>query len=74
MRIEKDSIGEMKIAKNSYTGIHTERAKENFKNSRNSVNIELIYGIVIVKKAAVEANFKSGKISKEKKRDDNLCM
>ena len=67
MRIEKDSIGEMKIAKNSYTGIHTERAKENFKNSRNSVNIELIYGIVIVKKAAVEANFKSGKISKEKK-------
>ncbi len=27
MRIEKDSIGEMKIAKNSYTGIHTERAQ-----------------------------------------------
>ena len=66
MRIEKDSLGEREISNKNYYGIHTSRAMENFSLNYKKVNIELIKAYSIVKLAAVEANFKAGKIEEKK--------
>lgn len=55
-RIEKDSLGELRIPSNVYYGIHTARALENFNIDKSTVNINLIYAVVIVKKAAAMAH------------------
>ncbi len=63
-RIEKDSIGEYKVPSESYYGIHTARALDNFYlKDFKRVNPEIIKGIAIVKLAAARAN------SMEKKLD-----
>ncbi len=66
MRKEKDLLGFMEIDENSYIGIQTRRALDNFKINYKKVNIEIIRAYAIVKKAAATANFKTGKLSEEK--------
>lgn len=51
-RIETDSIGELTIGKQVLYGINTQRALYNFPISGRFVNKELIYTLVIIKKAA----------------------
>ncbi|XMB86091.1 aspartate ammonia-lyase [Mycoplasmatota bacterium WC44] len=58
-RIEKDLLGEKEINNNIYYGINTLRAIENF-GSRVKTNINLIYGIVEIKKAAAIINNEIG--------------
>ncbi|MBC7959739.1 MAG: aspartate ammonia-lyase, partial [Vallitaleaceae bacterium] len=60
MRIEQDQIGEVKVPKNAYYGIHTARALENFTVSNRCVDEGLICAVIEVKKAAAEANIKVG--------------
>jgi aspartate ammonia-lyase len=55
-RIEKDFIGELKIDADRYWGIHTQRAKNNFKIGSCKVHPSLIRSIAMVKKACCEAN------------------
>lgn len=55
-RIEKDSLGEMKIPASAYYGIHTARAKENFTVTGRTTNIELMHALAEVKKAAALAH------------------
>ena len=52
MRMEKDSIGKKEIPDDSYYGIQTLRAIENFPVSGRSERSELIRAYVLVKKAA----------------------
>lgn len=52
MRREKDMLGCMDLPKDSLIGIHTGRARENFPLNYKKTNIDLIYAIVMVKKAA----------------------
>lgn len=66
-RMERDSIGEFKVEKDKYYGIHTARAISNFSHKGKLNNIEIIKAMSIVKIAAAEANFKSGKLSNEKR-------
>lgn len=66
MRVEKDSIGEMEIEEGSYAGIHTLRARENFKSSNGNTSYEIIRGIAIVKRCAAIANNRAGKMNEEK--------
>ena len=54
-RIEKDSLGELKIPRDAYYGIHTARAMNNFNIDKSTVNINLINAVVTVKKAAAMA-------------------
>ncbi|BAC24541.1 aspA [Wigglesworthia glossinidia endosymbiont of Glossina brevipalpis] len=58
IRIEQDMIGIREISNEFYYGIHTLRAIENFKISKNTINDypELIKGMVMVKKASALAN------------------
>ncbi len=55
-RVERDSLGEFLIPKNSYYGIHAARARENFQLSGIIPHRELIWAMAIVKRASAEAN------------------
>lgn len=65
MRIEKDDIGEVKLEDDELYGIETARAVENFSLNYKNTNIDLIYAIVLVKKAAA-ATYKKLKVEPEK--------
>jgi aspartate ammonia-lyase len=58
MRIEKDSLGEVKLGKSLLYGINTKRAMENFPPSGEKCNPYLIKAYLQVKKAALFTNFK----------------
>ncbi|HEY8364184.1 MAG TPA: aspartate ammonia-lyase [Haloplasmataceae bacterium] len=64
-RIETDSLGEKLVPKDAYYGIQTQRAKENFKITKQKIHKEMIYGLAITKKAAAQANYEAGMLSKE---------
>ena len=52
-RIEKDTMGEVKVPADKYWGAQTERSRNNFKiGTAASMPIELIYGFAYLKKAA----------------------
>ena len=68
-RIEKDTLGEVKVPFNVYWGPQTERSRKNFKiGPESSMPIEIIYGFAILKKAAAYTNHELG-VLEIKKRD-----
>jgi len=66
-RIEKDSLGEVKVPADMLYGAQTARAVENFPIGAEKMPLEIIRAYGIVKKAAVLANYEQGLISAEKK-------
>ena len=67
-RIEKDTIGEVKVPKEVYWGAQTERSRTNFKiGAPASMPLEIVYGFAYLKKAAAYTNFDSGVLSSEKR-------
>lgn len=74
-RIEKDTMGEVKVPANRYWGAQTERSRNNFKiGPEGSMPIEIIHAFAYLKKAAAQANCDLGVLSPEK-RDmiANVC-
>jgi len=68
-RIEKDTMGEVKVPADKYWGAQTERSRNNFKiGPEASMPIEIIHAFGFLKKAAAEANFELGVLSQEKKQ------
>ncbi|MCQ2386851.1 MAG: class II fumarate hydratase [Clostridia bacterium] len=67
-RIEKDTMGEMKVPVDRYWGAQTQRSYENFQISTEKIPLEVIKAFGILKKAAVIANYNLGKIDEEKKK------
>jgi len=68
-RIEKDTMGEVKVPKDKYWGAQTERSRNNFKIGPSaSMPLDIIYGFAYLKKAAAYANCELG-VLKEEKRD-----
>ncbi len=65
-RIEKDSLGEMKVPSDCYWGAQTQRSIENFKIGSDRMPIKLIRALAIVKKCAALTNCKLGFLDKEK--------
>jgi aspartate ammonia-lyase len=65
VRIERDSLGELAVAKDALLGIHTERALRNFKFSKRRVPYALIAAIATVKHAASVANAELGFLDKD---------
>lgn len=74
-RIEKDTMGEVKVPADKYWGAQTERSRNNFKiGPEASMPIEIIHAFGYLKKAAAETNFELGVLSKEKKqRISTVC-
>ena len=61
-RIEKDSMGEMKVPMNAYWGAQTQRSFENFKIGTEKMPKEITYAFAILKKAVAQANCRLGKL------------
>jgi fumarate hydratase class II len=67
-RIEKDTMGEVKVPADKYWGAQTERSRNNFKiGPEASMPKEIIYAFGYLKKAAAMANNELGVLSAEKK-------
>lgn len=67
-RIEKDTMGEVKVPADKYWGAQTERSRNNFKiGPAASMPKEIIKGFAILKKAATFANCELGLLPSEKK-------
>ncbi|MCQ4935281.1 MULTISPECIES: class II fumarate hydratase [Anaerotignum] len=66
-RIERDSMGEVKVPVGVYWGAQTQRSFENFKISTEKIPMEIIYAFAILKKAVAKANNRLGKL------DDKRC-
>ncbi len=67
-RIEDDILGNVRVPADAYYGSETERAKENFQVSGLQLQKEFIYSYVILKKAAILANTRLGKLDARKSR------
>ena len=67
-RIEKDTMGEVKVPENAYYGAQTQRSIDNFKIAQdiNRMPKEIIRAFAYLKKAAAITNFEAGILSKEK--------
>ncbi len=65
-RIEKDTMGEMKVPADKYWAAQTERSHENFQIGGEIMPREITYAFAILKKAAAIANYNLGKLPKEK--------
>jgi fumarate hydratase class II len=67
-RIEKDTMGEVKVPADAYWGAQTERSIENFKIAQdiNRMPKEIIRAFAYLKKAAALTNLDAGILSKEK--------
>ncbi len=67
-RIEKDTIGEVKVPKDVYWGAQTERSRNNFKiGAPASMPLEIVYGFAYLKKAAAYTNCDLGILDVTKK-------
>jgi fumarate hydratase, class II len=66
-RIEKDTMGEVKVPSERYWGAQTERSRNNFKiGPEGSMPIEVIHAYAVVKKAAAQTNADLGMLDSEK--------
>jgi len=66
-RIEKDTIGEIKVPSDKYWGAQTERSKNNFKiGPAGSMPIEIVHAFAVLKKAAAITNSKLGVLDQNK--------
>jgi fumarate hydratase class II len=67
-RIEKDTMGEVKVPADALYGAQTQRSIENFKIAQdiNRMPKEIIRAFAYLKKAAALTNFEAGVLSKEK--------
>ncbi|HTL09670.1 MAG TPA: class II fumarate hydratase [Chitinophagaceae bacterium] len=67
-RIEKDTMGEVKVPADAMYGAQTQRSIDNFKIAQdiNKMPKEIIKAFAYLKKAAAITNFEAGVLSKEK--------
>ncbi|MBC7948310.1 MAG: class II fumarate hydratase [Chitinophagaceae bacterium] len=67
-RIEKDTMGEVKVPADAYYGAQTQRSIDNFKIAQdiNRMPIEIIRAFAILKKAAATTNAEAGVLAKNK--------
>ena len=67
-RIEKDTMGEVRVPAEKYWGAQTERSRNNFKiGPEGSMPIQIIHAFAYLKKAAAHANYELGVLPEGKK-------
>lgn len=67
-RIEKDTMGEVKVPADKYWGAQTERSRNNFKiGPEASMPHEVVYGFAYLKKAAAHTNCELGVLDSDKR-------
>lgn len=66
-RVERDTMGEVKVPYDKYWGAQTERSRNNFKIGKEKMPIELIHAFAYVKQAAAKVNYSLGDLSQVKR-------
>ena len=67
-RIEKDTMGNVKVPRDKYWGAQTQRSVDNFKiGLPSSMPIEIIYAYAYIKKAAAIVNYEFGILDEKRK-------
>ena len=64
-RIERDTLGEIKVPADKLWATQTQRSKENFPIGTEQMPLEIVKAFAILKKSAL-SNQKLGKLSEEK--------
>ena len=54
-RIERDTLGEVMVPASSHWGAQTQRSYENFKIGIETMPLEVVHGLTVLKKAAAIA-------------------
>jgi len=65
-RIEKDTMGTVRVPADKYWGAQTQRSIDNFKIGHDVMPIEIIQALAIIKKASAFTNYELGILSKDK--------
>jgi fumarate hydratase class II len=65
-RIERDTLGEVKVPADKYWGAQTQRSKQNFKIGSEKMPLVLIQAFAQLKKSAAIVNHELGKLSNSK--------
>ena len=63
-RIETDSMGPLEVPAEKYWGAQTQRSIIHFNIGNELIPIEVVHGLVLIKKAAAAVNTASGKLEK----------
>jgi len=68
-RIEKDTMGDVKVPADKYWGAQTERSRNNFKigGEKQQMPLEIIKGFAYLKKAAAHTNCELGVLAEDKR-------
>jgi fumarate hydratase, class II len=67
-RVEKDTMGEIKVDVTKYWGAQTQRSKENFRIGIEQMPVEVITAFAILKRSAALVNEKLGKLHPNKSK------
>ncbi len=65
-RLEKDTLGEIKVPADKFWGAQTQRSKQNFPIGNEKMPLEIIRAFAILKKSAAKVNHDLGLLEKEK--------
>lgn len=65
-RIEKDTMGEIKVPQDKFWGAQTQRSKENFKIGSEKMPKEVVNAFAILKRSTAIANERLGNLESEK--------
>src|SRR3989338_359799 len=65
-RIEKDSMGDVKVPADKYWGAQTQRSIDNFKIGCDIMPIEIIHALAIIKKSSAFTNCELGFLPTDK--------
>ncbi|HLV12791.1 MAG TPA: lyase family protein, partial [Trueperaceae bacterium] len=65
-RVEKDTLGEVRVPADRYWGAQTERSRQNFKIGGQRMPIEVIRGFAVLKKAAAQVNAELAGLERDK--------
>jgi aspartate ammonia-lyase len=61
-RIERDTLGEVRVPEKALYGAQTARARDNFRISGQPPQPDYLWGMIVVKKAAALANMDTGRL------------
>jgi fumarate hydratase class II len=67
-RIEKDSLGEVRVPAGRYWGAQTERSRQNFPIGHENMPREVVHALALIKKACARTNLAIGALPPEKAR------
>ena len=65
-RIERDTLGEVRVPADKWWGAQTQRSLQNFRIGTEKMPLEVVEALTILKQAAAKANYELGNLEKEK--------